>query len=179
MKHTLLRRTLAVAAIAVLPQLAAVGAGAQAIAPVTVTGQVACDQATGNQVVTWTLTNNLQSTIDVFAATIDGSGMVTPGPIDTTASFSPTSLTFGATATATTRVTGNGTGDLHITVELEENGDPFTADGEVVMPGNCVQVTTTTTSTTSTTSTTIATTTTTAPAPTAVAAVVVTPAYTG
>ena len=106
--------------------------------------------------------------------------MTTPGPIDATATFTPSQLTNTQVATASTAGTGDGTGDYHLIVNYTEDLTDPTVDGEVVLPGGCAQQQTTTTtsttsSTTSTTSTTQLVTTSTA----AAAAVTASPSFTG
>lgn len=135
--------------VAVPSAWAASGTGNPAL-----TGVASCDTATGQQRVTWTLTNPTGTDIHIDSAVLNSTQMTVQGPIGTT-TMSPATVLNNGTATGTTAVTGNGAGDLHLVVTYTlGNLDP-TVDGVVTMPGGCVQATSSTTSTTlaSTTST--------------------------
>ncbi len=122
--------------------------------PVTLEGAVSCDESTGKQVVTWTLSNPSGTSVTIDSAAVDDSGMSTGGALEATATLSPNPVANGGTATGTTQVSGDGTGDLHLIVTYTYADEDPEVDGEVVMPGGCLQAetTTTTTATTSTTS---------------------------
>ena len=166
--------TKALAAIAVAGfVLVALPGASQAISgtPPTLTGVVTCDATTGNQVVTWTLTNASGTSVTVDTATVDDSGLTTGATIDATATMTPNPVANGTTSTGATRAEGTATGDYHLVIAYTfAEADP-TVDGEVVLPGGCEQTVATSTSTT-------AAPTTTAPAA-AAAAVAAAPQFTG
>ena len=142
--------------------------------PPTVDASVACDTATGHQVVTWTFHNGSGSTV-----TIDSSvlvlGALVKAPIDTTVSFSPTSVDVSNDATATTQVDGADTGVIGVSVDYTYQMQDPTVATRITLPGGCQLAASSTTSTT----TTIAPTTT-LPAPVEPAtAVAARPTYTG
>jgi len=167
--------TKALAAVAVAGfVLIALPAASQAISGTnpTLTGVVTCDATTGNQVVTWTLTNASGTSVTVDSATVDDSGLSTGATIDTTATMTPNPVANGTTSTGATRAEGTATGDYHLVIAYTfAEADP-TVDGEVVLPGGCEQTVATSTSTTT------AAPTTTAPAA-AAAAVAAAPQFTG
>jgi hypothetical protein len=139
--------------------------------PVTLTaGPVACDPATGEQVVVWTLENPSGSSLTIDSATVDAGGLSSGDTVSVTATMSPSTVANGGTSTGETRATGDATGDYHLVIAYTFADQDPTIDGEVVLPGGCVQAAVTTTTT--------AVTTTTAPAARA-AAVAAAPAFTG
>ena len=100
-----------------------------------VTGVVACDSASGYQVVTWTMTNPTGSSVTITGTSVTGPGTGTA--IDTSATMTPNPLPVDETASGTTRVSGDATGDFHLQVTFTYNQLDPTVDGEVVLEGGC------------------------------------------
>ena len=176
MKHLRPSRLLIpVALLAASATWAALPAGAIIVGdPPTVDASVACDTATGHQVVTWTFHNGSGS-----AVTIDSSvlvlGALVEAPIDTTVSFSPTSVDVSADATATTQVDGSDTGVIGVSVDYTYQLQDPTVATRITLPGGCQVAASSTTSTTTAVAPT-----TTVPVPVAPAtAVQARPTYTG
>lgn len=135
-----------------------------------VTGTFTCNTTTGNNEITWTVTNNVGETVDIDSAELSG---IATGPVVLT----PNPIPIDGTATAVGGLIGDPVGALTLTVATSWVDGEFPQDAISSFTINltpCNQVTTTTTST----STTMAPTTTTTTPP-AVTPVVVTPVFTG
>ena len=124
----------------------------------TVTSSVACDTATGLQVITWTYKNfeNVDATIETEVITTPGLTAGTHN--EATAPLVPTVVASLGTATGATHASGNAVGTVTLTVHFSTVGfaPGFTVSGIATLVGGCVAATTTTTTATTTTTTAVA-----------------------
>ncbi len=98
------------------------------------TGQTGCNIITGNQIVTWTFTNESEAVVDITGAALSGA---TTGP----AVFQPSQLTDAVlTATVTTEFPNSVIGLVTMTVNWEIFDDEIeeTSVASVTMNGTCV-----------------------------------------
>ncbi|MDQ1498744.1 MAG: hypothetical protein QOI86_2084 [Actinomycetota bacterium] len=120
------------------------------------TGEVAC-AASGQQVVTWTVTNSEMADSENSTMTVDqiavSSGTVGPIGVGTTFPGQPEA---GSTQTSTTELPGSQTGEVTLTVRADWEGADQDVERSVsvTLPGTCVEPVTTTTTLPPTTTTT-------------------------
>lgn len=159
------RAALALALIGTVVTLA--GAPAQAGIVLTLDGAASCDSATGDHVVTWTLSNPTVAE-NIGAVVVDST------PVDAslaTTSFAPNPVQMNGTSTAVSTLDGSFVGSVQIDLTLAgPTYEGAVLQAGVELPSPCPQPTTT-----STTSTTVAPTTTAPPA----LAVAAAPTFTG
>ncbi|MDZ7731843.1 MAG: GNAT family N-acetyltransferase [Acidimicrobiia bacterium] len=107
---------------------------------------VSCNTETGEHVIDWSITNTLDNEIDFTSA----EGLTVPGGTATsTDGPTPDVLPSGDTATGTTTLTGEFTGQVELIAQfMLVTGDPGAADGLADLPEPCEQVVEPTTTTT-------------------------------
>lgn len=132
---------LAVGAVGLLVSVSPASAGKQPLA--TLTAQVSCDSATGNQVISWTFNHIYGVDVSIDAALVDASGLTSGSTISPSATFSPNPVAPDTDSTAQTLASGDATGDYHLTVTYTAPpSSPVMLDKQVVLPGGCVADTT-------------------------------------
>ena len=130
------------------------GAGtASAGQAVALTGVAVCDTETGDQVITWTLTNNTNNTIDITASgSQDGSALTAGSASAAKVIFNPATVASLGTASGVGTATGDAVGVVAITLDAFQTSidTSVTYNGSVTLVGGCGAAPTTTVAPTTT-----------------------------
>jgi hypothetical protein len=122
-RFTVLSRALAATALVAGVAAAGVGTASAAVgAPVSITPTVSCDSETNAHVITWTVTNLTQGSIDTQGGNITDTGLTTGKSLDTFIRFFPSTMpAAGDISVGTSRADANAVGVIDLSLNLFVN----------------------------------------------------------